>query len=247
MNLMVRYTTEDPNDLIQQLKELTKRVENLESGNRIGATSIDSGTFLVSSGQMVVGGTGTPEIVFFGLITYGGEPAPGWIFRRGDGTAAYALLGTSPTEQFWALYDNQENIIFSDDGVTNQGIGRPFLPIFFTEHSNTLPVLTTTSGTFTAVQTGRYQKQHPNVQVDVLVRSSGGGTTGEVRLWNATRSELVAGPNTITDGLYGLSTLGPAPVNGAHLDTMELEIQIRRTAGAGTIGARTFLAYGKES
>lgn len=244
---MVRYTTEDPNDLIQQLKELTKRVENLESGNRIGATSIDTGTFRVSSGEMVVGGVNFPQIVFFGLITYGGDPAPGWIFRRGDGTAAYALLGSSPTEQFWALYDNQENIIFSDDGVTNQGIGRPFMPIPFTEHSNTVPVLTTTSGTFTAVQTGRYQKQHPKVQVDVLVRSSDGSTTGEVRLWNGTRNELVAGPNTITAGLYGLSTLGPAAVNGNHMDTMELEIHIRRTAGAGTIGARTFMAMARES
>jgi len=241
-----RYNDWENTDLMNIVADLKRRIENLESGNRIGNTAIDKGILNVNSGSFTVGTS--PQALFFGTIAYGSGSAPGWIFRRADGSAVFALLGTSPNDQFWAFYDKQQNIIISDDAAAGQGLALPFLPIPFVTHSNIVPELTTTSGTFVAVQTGRFQKQHPKVQVDVLCRASDGTTAGEVRLVDATHGgSVIAGPSTISAGAYALIALGPAAVYGNHTETMEIEVQIRRTSGAGTIGARTFLAYGKQS
>jgi hypothetical protein len=237
-----RYITEEQ-DLARIVADLRKRVAALESGNRVGSTSIDKGVLRVRSGSFEVG---TLPQVYFGQVAVDGNMTPGWIFKRADGTDVFVLQGSSLSDQFWRFFDNQGNEIISDDGFSNQGLARPYISIPFAQHSTTIPVDTTTSATFTGLLSARYRKQHPRVSIDVLARSSDGSTVGEVRLIRVSTGEAIGYPALVTAGSYGIVNV-VGEVGGSHMDVMELELQARRTSGGGTIGVRVFGAYGVQS
>jgi hypothetical protein len=147
-----------------------------------------------------------------------------------------------------AVYDAAGNVVVSADAVTGQGLATPWLPVPFTSHSTTtLPVDTTTSGTFIGLLSGRYLKQHARLWAQILCRASDGSTSGEVRIVKVSDSTQIGSTGTISLGYYGLVTIGPGDVPGGHLEEMELEVQARRTAGTGTIGVRMFGAYAQQS
>lgn len=239
-----RYYGDNPN-LIEIIAALERRVSDLESGNRVGSTSIDKGSLRVLSGTFEVG---TLPQLFFGPVNQNGELTPGWIFRRADGTTVFTLSGSDDFDQFWAMRDNIGNIIVSDDGVYNAGLGRPWLPIPFVSHSSTVPTDTTTSGTFTGLLSARYNMQHPKIVAQVLCRASDGSTSGEVRIINATSGDAITSVGTIGLGAYTTLTLGPNNIPNADIqEEIELEVQARRTAGAGTIGVRMLGCWGRQS
>lgn len=75
---MSRYRTgEDREDLFKWLAKLNERVNNLESGNRVGFTAVDSGSFVVkdASGNTIVE-VGKASDGLFGLTinNQGGDP-----------------------------------------------------------------------------------------------------------------------------------------------------------------------------
>lgn len=238
-----RYNQFEENDLVAYVKNLTRRIEDLEKGAGIGSTAIDAGDLSILGGSLTVG---PGAIVYMGPGVFGGDNATTWIFRRYDGTTALSLTGTSSGNQNWQLLDNAQNVVVSDDD-SDQGLARPYLPINFELHSSTVPTVTTTSGTFVPLFTGRYLKQHPRAEVEVLANASTGATSGEVQLYNVSTGLVIDGPRSIGLGFYGSVILGPATVDGGFLSTQEIEIQARRTAGAGTIGIRVLNAYGVES
>lgn len=240
-----RYNDSEENDLTGIIKNMSRRIDDLEKGAGIGNTAIDSGDLAVKNGSFSVGAL---RNVYFGPVTSGIEVNTGWILKRADGTIAFYLAGASNDDQYWAMLDNAGNIIVSDDGGSDMGLARPYLPIPFVPHSNTVPTDTTTSGTFTSLLTGRYHKQHPYVRVEVLARASDGSTSGELQLRDGTNSViLTTTPVAVGLGAYGLFVLGPVYMNVSHMSTVELEVQARRTAGAGTIGVRVMAAYGEQS
>lgn len=236
-----RYNTEQPN-LAEMVADLTRRVQSLETGNRAGATSVDKGTFNVRSGSLAVG-----DIALIGRIDFGYGETPGWIFRRADGTVAFTLGGQNDGDQFWALWDNQQNIVMSDDGASDAGLARPWLPIQWVESSAVLPTVNTSSGTFSALWTAKYIKQHPRVYVQVLTYCSDGTTAGEVRLAVAGGGAQIGATQVAPAGFYGLLTIGPESVDADHMGEVELEVQVRRTAGAGTVGVRVYGSYAVQS
>lgn len=239
-----RYNTGDDLDLLRQIAELQKRVANLESGNRVGATSIDKGSLRVKTGSLEVG---TMPQIFFGLGTFSGGTSQGWVFRRDTGMSVFDL-GGNPGNQFWALRDEQGNVLFGDDTASGQGMAKPYLQVPFVPSSITVPTDTTTSATFVGLQSAVYLKQHPQLYALVIVRSSDGTTTGEVQFVKKdTSDEVLGNVFTVTAGLYSFATFGPAPVSGSYLEQMQLDVQGRRTAGAGTIGVRVFACWGLQS
>ena len=237
-----RYNNAD-NDLISRLVVMERRLKDLEKGTGIGSTTIDSGSLTVTDGSISIGDI--PNIYFGQILIEGTYFSTGWLFRRADATTALTLDGVTAGTQFLSHLDRAQNIVIADDGPGGIGLARPHIGINFVEHSNTVPSVTTTSGSLTPLFTGRYQKQHPRIRVDVLARSSAGGTTGEVQLYDVAAATLLGSPTSITSAFYGALTLGPFSVSGAYLSTIEIEIQARRTAGAGTIGIRVMNAYGE--
>lgn len=245
-----KYNTGDDDNLVQQLADLRRRVADLESGNRIGATSIDKGSLRVTSGQFTVG---TVPQLYFGPVVQGTATSTGWIFRRADATIVFALQGGSDDDQYWAFYDNFENVIISDDAYRNQGLARPYIPIVFAENSTFAFNVNTTSPTFVGLWNARYTKQHPRVRVECLTRPSDVTTAGELRLFNLTTGVQIGEIVTVPAGVFTTYILGPDDVNpragiaGAHMSTQEIEVQARVTAGAGNIGVKIYAAYGEQS
>ena len=237
-----RYNNTE-NDLVTRIAVMERRLKDLEKGAGIGSTSIDSGSLTVTDGSISVG---SPQSIYFGQVLLNGLYfSTGWVFRRADVSVAMTLDGVDANSQYLKIQDRAQNIVFADDGPGGIGLARPHLNITFVDHSNIVPTNTTTSGALTSLSTARFQKQHPRIRADVLVRSSDGSTTGEVQLRDPTAGVLLGSPTAITAAFYGVITLGPFTFSGAHMDTVELEIQARRTAGAGTIGIRVMNAYGE--
>lgn len=241
--MTARYNT-GPDSLSKIIADLSKRIDNIEAGNRISYTSIDSGSMKVVGGNFSVG---DPYHVYFGNVTVGLETTAGWIFRRADLSQVFVLQGNGTADQFWAMYDNLGNIIISDDGFTDQGLARPYIPLPVARHSNLTFDTTTASTTMTGLYTLRFYKQQPRVRVMMVVKSSDGSTPGEIQLYNVTRDEIIQGPDVVTAGTTTFMDFGPSAVTGNHMEDLTLEIQARRTAGAGTIGIIVMGAYGQQS
>jgi len=246
-----RYNTDDVS-IVRELASLRKRIANLESGRRATGTAVDLGSFRVKSGTFVVTNPNTgQDIIYMGNVTNvgGGDwSSQGWIYRRGNGTHAFALSGPDDDSQYWALYDESGNIIVSEDASAGQGLARPWLPLQFVDSTTvSAPTATTTSASYVALQTTRYRRQHPKVRAYILCRASDGTTTGEVRIGLGGSPDVQIGANiTVTAGMYsGAAIEGSVP--GTWDQEVELEIQAKRTAGAGTIGVRCMGAWGRQT
>ena len=241
-----RYNTGLENDLLQQMRDIKQRLDRLEAGNRITNTSIDSGKLVVGSGSFRVG---SPDYhVYFGNVTNGPWTTPGWIFRRANLVNVFTLENQDADTQFWTLRDAQENILFGDDAGAEQGIARPYIPITFAPHfSNTGVYYTTTSGTFTGVVYCKFKKHQPRIFIQCYVRCSDGTTAGEIQVFDNNAAVPLADPVVIAAGTFAVVDLGPYYISGNFLDTMDVEIQLRRTAGVGTVGLLVINAHGQQS
>lgn len=239
-----RYNT-GPESLSEIIASLSKRVAALESGNQVGFTSIDTGALNVTSGILRVGNPTTPA-VYFGPVSDGFNTAQGFIFRRANGNTVFDLQG-SLSAQFWVLLDDSGNNIISDDTVSEQGIARPYIPINYGVHYNKTIAVTTTSGTFEGMWLFRFKKQQPKVVIDPLFKCSDGTTAGEYQVVNNLTSEVIVDPTVISAGLVGRLPTADFAVSGFHMQDCELELQVRRTAGAGSIGVEIYNAYGRQT
>lgn len=231
-----RYRTTAEPSIGEIIADLKRRVALLESGARAGYTSVDKGTLNIKTGSMNIGAT----------ATFSDQEAPSVAFYRTDGRIAFSLDGSDGSQSV-AIYDGAGNVVMGDDKIAEQGLLRPWIPINWELHSSFAPDVTTTSGSFTPLMTGRLYKQHPRVFVEVLVLCSDGTTAGEVKLMVAATTMQIGTTIVVPAGYYGLVNLGPAPILSDHLTSVELEIQVRRTAGAGSVGIRVMSSYGVES
>lgn len=229
-----------PANLLDRVLRLERELAEVRKRTGLGnAVSRGSFRFLDDAGN---------ERIYFGPLFYGPSQAGvGFQFRRHNGPVVLSLEGSDPADQFIAIRDEQNNIIFSDDAASGQGLARPYIPIPFVSHSVVVPTDTTTSATFTGLLSARYKKQHPKLYAQVLCRASDGTTSGEVRIIKVSGAVQIGGTGTIGLGAYGLVAIGPGDVPGGHLEEMELEVQARRTAGAGTIGVRMFGCWAQQS
>ena|SRR5688572_10852155 len=239
---MGKYGDGEETDLVRQIAELERRVRALEMGPQLGTSSVNRGAV------KAVQPDGT--VVFeAGAVDIGIVDAWGTSTRRANDTLASYVFSKHDGTGFWAFLDKTGNIIASEDGASGQGLATPWLALpGWMAHTTTAPsgFEVTTSGTFVGLYNVAYLKQHPKIHFQVVTRSSDGSTTGEVRLQNLTFNETIGNVITVTAGQYVGHTI-TGVISGDHLDPMELEIQARRTAGAGTIGARPLGTYGRQT
>lgn len=145
-----------------------------------------------------------------------------------------------------AVYDAVGNTLATVDS-NGTGLARPYIPVPFASASTTVPTDTTASATFVDLAIARYRPQHPRLSVNVLARASDGTTTGEVQV--LVGGVALAAAQTVTAGMFGYLQFGPAalPIAYAHLASVDVTVQARRTAGPGTIGVRVMAAYGEQT
>jgi len=246
---MGQYESSEP-ALLAELAKLRRRIEQLERAAPLRNATISDG------GQLIVKGVDGNTLVLMGRSDVESYKAPDghkqmvFMVSRENGEPAFAMFDPLPAvdgfHQYWALYDRLGNVVVGDDTTSGQGLARPYLPIPFYDWID-VPSQTTTSGSWTTLQrAAAWPKQHPRIQVG-LVAQTGGGTTGEVRLWDATNGVQLGSTITLAAAEYSAHNIGPVTVGGTHMQTIDIDIQARRLTGASTIGARVTTAFGVQS
>ncbi len=152
---------------------------------------------------------------------------------RDNGTFVIRTF-TASGAQAWALHDNQNGIVFSDDAAAGQGIARPALS-WPTRRVRFDSLPSTDSASFEAVvDTGFVYKQHPMAYAQVVHCATTSGTTGEARLM----LDGVQVGSTITVGFaVAYANIGPIAIPGSHMSQHRLILECRRTGGTGRVGA----------
>lgn len=193
---------------------------------------------VISAGGLLIRDDGAFEIVTStGVYTlYAKKGTDGkreFGILRDNGTFVLRTF-TAGGGQAWALHDNQNGIVFSDDAVSGQGIARPAMS-WPTRRVRFDGLPNTDSSTFDAVvDSGYVYKQHPLAYVQVVHCSTASGTTGEARLM----LDGVQVGSTVSVGFaVGFADIGPFAVPGSHMSQHRLVLECRRTAGAGRVGA----------
>lgn len=247
--------------LVRQIKDLQREMRELQAGRRLEAATIGRGGLTIRGGTVAITddgrltadyANGVPALNL-GAHTLGdGTPVHGMLITRPGGEIAFWAYGTdSGGSAFWALYDLTGNIIMSDDAVSGQGLATPYIPL------GTYPtrmLLTfaadgeqTTSATFVPLWTVHGHKQHPRLRVAAYVFTDVAGTSAEIQLRDTVPGTIIAGPTTVsataTPTLYELT----GTLAGTHLQLVKAEVEVRRTAGTGTVWVQLAYAEGIQS
>jgi len=246
----------DDSWLVRRIEDLERTVREMRAARTLESSSIGAGGLSVNAegGISVLDQTTGSQVFYVGYAPMfdgsGRKQMVVYLFRGNDGSAAMTMVdaGTSPGHPFsqaMQWFDRSGKVVLADDTVGGQGIAVPYIP-FGAFMSNSAPTDTTTSATFTTLQTSIGYWMNPKVFIQLLVRASDGTTAGEVRVIDQS-SNVIGGVQTVTAGLFSYINIGPVAVPGNFKDSLSLNIQARRTSGAGTIGVRGIVAIGLQS
>ena len=245
-------------NIVNETKSISNRVSKLERNPQLPHSSVDTneltidgGDLKVKAGSFVLIDASGRELVRLGDLS--SFTTRGFLFfRENNGAPAFYLGGNASGNQYWALVDNNGNILASDDSATKQGLARPYLPFTATPAARlTSMESTTTSGTFTTMYRIHGLKQHPRIQSDFVIQTPV-GVTAEVRYFNNLDGTpiLLPGTNlplTIPASSAGYFTYGPTSIGGGHMGGINLDVQMRVASGAGTVGMTHVDTYGLQS
>lgn len=232
-----------PEDVLDYVKRLEKRVVNLEKLTRSSNTSIDSGALIIKGNDgQIIGVFG--DIMKAGLIPPDGTSQMGFLFYRTDGTLALSLYDSSMTGEFGqyiGLFDQRQEPLLLEDFRTGYGLARPFFagPPIYNPDPSMWPA--TTSSAFVGSQEAWMFFNNPGVYVDFLMNCSAADTTGEARLMI---NGVQYGP-TISGG-FGYSSFNQKlllPESLVSEQWYNVNIQHRRTAGTGSVATAYRILY----
>ncbi|MBQ1045324.1 hypothetical protein KBX03_22705 [Micromonospora sp. C72] len=175
---------------------------------------------------------------------YGDIPVGQVLIKRFNGSPAMEVFGGSDEPGFFAIYDQENNIILSDDAVSKKGLARPYIPYeVFRIPDLTSPADLTTSSTFVPHHGIINQQQHPKIRVLVYVHCNG-SDVAQVRLRDAS-TVIATSPNLSGDQWYYLE--------GSHVGyefgkEFQYDIEIRRVSGTSSgVGFTPIYAMGIQS
>lgn len=242
---------EPPQDIISHFKRLEKRIENLERSQRISNTSIDQGSIVVNNGAIVSKHPNGVELFRAGVgetvLPFEVDPTQGYLTRikRGNGQVVFEVFTDNDgAESRLVMNDRNGNQIFAEDWLVGKGLARPYIPWGANKTVDlTTPPDITTSGTFVAVYTVQGILQHPALFVRLKVVADA-GTTGEIRLQDTFFSSTLWS-DTIASGSSIKSGVGTLNGLYSYGQMVGLEIQVRRTSGAGNIRTALVNTYGQ--
>lgn len=245
---------EPPRDAIKYIKQLEKRIENLERSQRIGNTSIDNGSITVNNGSIVSKHPNGAELFRSGtgetILPFEVDPTQGYVTRisRASGQKVFETFSSEAGDEARAtFYDRENNEIFGDDYLIGRGLGRPYLHVNAVTMSDYLnPPLIVTAASYTGAYliTGHFQ--HPAIGIAVRIKADV-GTAGNVRvqdtffgntIWT---SAIASGADTILNGT------GNLPGLRGYGQDHNFELQVQRTVGAGNIRVLLMHVYGRSA
>lgn len=177
-----------------------------------------------------------------------GSYQPTVIIRRNDGTVALLLWDPRPDldgyNQFLGWYDRSGNAVMTDDTVSGQGLGRPYLPgVAYPSQARHWPSGGTTG--WEPLYRVMHNKQQPRLFARAWGSCDTAGTTGQMRLM-VDGNQLGATQNVNAAAVTEFA-FGPAPVAGTFGQYLSVELQVQRTAGTGAVQACFGLVEGRQS
>lgn len=241
-----------PQDVVDYIQGLEKRIEKLEKLVQVGNTSIDNGALLVKKGNQVVAAFGDLSAVYGGggFKRPDGTPQMGTVLYRDNGQIAFAIWDDSPLappgyQQYWAWFDRSGRVVFSDDTDSGWGLATPYIPSGVWINNDTTQWPAQTSATFTPAWDSYYRVQHNKLYVDFLMYVDA-GTTGEARL---TIEGTQYGPTISAAGVgYGnFAQVLDVPQALHQNGYVHLSIEQRRVSGAGNVRVSPRIAYGRQT
>lgn len=247
---MAKYR-QQPKDITQYATETAKRVSRLERTPRAPNTALDSGAMSVTGGNIEIDGgnftlkaSNGAEIVKLGDIGFG-NAQPGWRFLRAfDGSTALMLFGTPSARQYLGFFDASGNLLMSDDAASGVGMATPNLPIQSVLSSKLSGnEVTTTSGSFSSFYRLHFIKWQPRVTCWFIV-STPVGVGAQLQLFDPSLGSTV--PNSV--GNIPANTFAYASITGnpnhSHGFFATIDVQMRVSSGAGTVGASLVYSFG---
>lgn len=233
--------------LFERIEALESIVRTLATARRIGDTAIDGGSLTVRGGSLVAEDIDGSQLLYIGQGAVSGVPGSEQAFMRlsrANGKPFFVMTGANADRQYWLWHDSSGNPLMGDDIVSGQGLARPYLPYAAVPTRDIVtPPESTTSATFTALWTLLGRKQHPRLHC-WLYATADAGTVGEFRIVDPQTGEAIAGPVTTGSAPY-LDLIGELP--GAHMSSLKLDVEARRTSGTGTVRVQVLYAYGIQS
>lgn len=240
-----RSRNEQP-DLISQIAQLQERVKNLEKVQRIGNTSVDAGKIVINNGAIVVQHANGAELFRTGREGIGAsfiDDVYVTRVRRNDDSEAFVVYDDDTSADIpgaLLMYDRVGNIIFSEDYVTGNGLGRPYLShSFATTSEHITPTVLTGSGSFDPLWTLTGEIQHSNIRLNVLIQADV-GTTGEIRLYNPTSGLEIIPTEAISSGENAYRYM-QGPILDNYGEPYQYDLEVRVASGSGDI--RVLLVY----
>ncbi len=231
-------TSNQPADLLSLIKELQKQVRELRRRSLFGAA--------ISEGDLSVRTSDGSTVLRVGEIPYGSGTVSGLAITRADGTLQARFFDTSPGGGgYWALFDEQQNVIVSEDTVASQGLATPYLQVKSMPSSEvtTVPQFTT-SATFVPLHRLHFQKAQPWIRT-WLITQTDAATVGEVRL-AVGGVAITAAPLPLAAAINTYQLLD-APVAGSHMSFQAIDVEARRVSGAGNVRVGVAFASGRQS
>ncbi|HEY0889379.1 MAG TPA: hypothetical protein VGE38_07200 [Nocardioides sp.] len=254
----------------RKLEQLQRQIEALRSERRAAATTITDGDLRVSGGgSLIVDGgdfllldTDSSTVFRLGPQIHGDR---GVSLLRIDGTEALAVRKrfAGSTDQSIGVYDrNGKQMLVEEelgDGFAAPAFPIPVQPRLATSGAvNAGPhglEVSTTSGSFVTTHLAQFFRQNQYLRMRIAVAASDTTTAAEVQVINtatglALRPFLAAewlGVRAAGSTAYTILQAGsgvPLVAPGAFGDLISLEVQVRRTAGSGTLTAAVPFASG---
>jgi hypothetical protein len=240
----------------RELKKLREEIAELRTARSLENAFIGRGGITVGEdGALTVKDSDGHVVAIIGALPAAynrsdGSRQPGMAVYREDGTLA-AFLGdfnatTPPYKQAWQVTDRAGNIVMADDTNGGKGLAAPWVGggVVLAD-TNVVRWPQTTSASFIDVASGWYRVQNPRLSWDIAAVCDA-ATAGEIRL-------LVGGVQVSTTQTVGTSFVDwfasnvALPAGTAIGAIVSVELQARRTSGAGSIYATAQRFEGDQS
>jgi hypothetical protein len=237
-----------PTDLNSVIRDHERRLNDLTK--RVGLSSAvisRGGLRIIDGGELVMVDENDVVIFRIGKIDFGGISS-GMRLGFDNGKPAF-ILGGSPGDQVWALFDEHENYIVTNDALSGYGLGRPYLgyrlvPDFAAQavgEGNASMWPSTTNTTPTKLMRGINPVWHPRISIGVVTTTIGGGNVE----WR-----LDINGNTVASGSGGGAQTVDVPGWGTDItpgDAIGFDLYANATGGATRAWIQVDRLYGTQS
>lgn len=255
-------------------RDLEARFRNLEAAvsdvraalSKRPKFEVSSGDLTISGGDLVVDGgdfllldTDGSTVFRLGPQEHGDR---GVSLYREDGAAALTVkkLFSSSTDQIIEIRDRHGNLLMGEAGIgagmTGPSLAIPFVPVQATSGPLSFgphgPEVTTSDSAWTTVFSATFPRHNQFASVAFQVKPSDVTTAGELRVRDRPAANVLgefAAPDwvpTIPAGVADYQEVSNGvlyQVAGVN-DETTLDVQVRRTAGAGSLTVAVSAAYG---